>query len=355
MEYLDPHELGSGAKLWELSVRSLPRALPYLLFQNESGDQIPQNESTENLGRWAGDEIVVVGDLEDSERYHRALHHYTEISSEIRSEINSFLPYSLALGEPLSSQRRSQASTDSSPEDWFGLEPEEVEREIGIPDEASPGFEPIRDAQDNLEKGLATMYKREAPREAAFEVKKARVFLNNVVKDIDWRIRHTFDPSLWIIEGPIDPSGRPTHQFRKSVPLSQVSPGIHELIEPAKKYYIRAKKRTLIDDVDQLTDEERKSLTEGECPADLIKRQNDDDEMIFFRHSKHTREFDSFSKAKKHAEEIGETESEELESKDSGVELSRVRLVVKLEDIPEDHLRDLTYKEYLLKSDFNSN
>lgn len=92
-EYICPHHLGCGAKLWEICANDMPRVLPYLLQQSSGhGGGDPQNQPTDQLGRWAGDRIVVVGDYDHSELYQIAESVYDEISDEIRPEVNEFLP-----------------------------------------------------------------------------------------------------------------------------------------------------------------------------------------------------------------------------------------------------------------------
>lgn len=92
-EYILPHHLGCGAKLFEICANDLPRVLPYLLHQSSgNGGGDPRNQQTNHLGRWAEDRIVVVGEYDDSGLYQTAESVYTEISDEIRPEINEFLP-----------------------------------------------------------------------------------------------------------------------------------------------------------------------------------------------------------------------------------------------------------------------
>jgi hypothetical protein len=93
-EYLSPEDLGCGAKLWEICANDLPRVLPYLLQQSsELGEGDPQDQEVTHLGRWAGDSITVVGASDSSGLYQTAESEYTEISDEIRPEVNEFLPF----------------------------------------------------------------------------------------------------------------------------------------------------------------------------------------------------------------------------------------------------------------------
>jgi hypothetical protein len=92
-EYISPHQLGCGAKLWEICANDLPRVLPYLLHQSSgTGGGDPHNQETVHLGRWAGDRIVVVGDYDNSGLFQMAKSVYDEISDEVRPEVNEFLP-----------------------------------------------------------------------------------------------------------------------------------------------------------------------------------------------------------------------------------------------------------------------
>ena len=69
-EYISPHQVGCGAKLWEICANDLPRVTPYLLYQSSRhGGGDPFNQPTNHLGRWAGDRIVVIGNYDRSELY----------------------------------------------------------------------------------------------------------------------------------------------------------------------------------------------------------------------------------------------------------------------------------------------
>lgn len=104
-EYIDPHKVGSGAKLWEICASDLPRMLPYLLHQSSShGGGDPRNQPTEYLSRWAGDRLVLVGDYDDSGLYERAEDRFSEISEDVRPELNAFLPSQYHLKESIHGQ-----------------------------------------------------------------------------------------------------------------------------------------------------------------------------------------------------------------------------------------------------------
>ena len=91
-EYLHPHKMGSGLKLWEICASNMPRVLPYLLEKSTDGSVA--GDAGENLGRWAGDRIVVIGDYDDSELYDEVNESYIDISLMIRDEIDKFLEIS---------------------------------------------------------------------------------------------------------------------------------------------------------------------------------------------------------------------------------------------------------------------
>lgn len=69
-EFLDPHQLGCGLKLWE-QLANFPSTgtalIPLLACSNGRGGG-DLNGSNEVIGRWAGDRIAIVGDYgEDSD------------------------------------------------------------------------------------------------------------------------------------------------------------------------------------------------------------------------------------------------------------------------------------------------
>lgn len=107
-EFLHPHKLGSGLKLWEICASKAAGVLVYLLRQSNElgGGDVDDNVKFPNAGRWAGDSITVVGDYDKSRLYQRAMHPeefpkmneeipYKDISLIIRKEYEKFL------GEPL--------------------------------------------------------------------------------------------------------------------------------------------------------------------------------------------------------------------------------------------------------------
>lgn len=121
-EYVDPHCIGGGAKLWEICANNEAGILPYLLRQSSGrgGGDIKMNpeqykhtydscvkdESGKKLfvemfgdkptiyeyaGHWAGDRITVVGDYDDSKLYDIAESKYRNISHELKEEYNKFI------------------------------------------------------------------------------------------------------------------------------------------------------------------------------------------------------------------------------------------------------------------------
>ncbi len=129
-EIVDPWEIGGGAKLWEWCANHKAGIFPYLLRKSSGtggGDldgRTRQVEVTElpNLGsflraattregapcstggtyagRWAGDEIYLIGDYDESNLYEEATNHYRDISEELVEEYNRFIELSsLKLGE----------------------------------------------------------------------------------------------------------------------------------------------------------------------------------------------------------------------------------------------------------------
>lgn len=119
-EYLHPHRIGSGLKLWEICAGDLPRLLAYLLRQSTGrggGDpSVPYQQFADgdgdvdwdaleaaieerfpHCGRWAGDRIVIVGDYDESDEFgglYRAVQdsdEWTEIAPEVAEEFNRFI------------------------------------------------------------------------------------------------------------------------------------------------------------------------------------------------------------------------------------------------------------------------
>jgi len=100
-EYLHPHKMGSGLKLWEICASNMGRVLPFLLRQsNETGGGDIQKEY-KTAGRWAGNRITVVGDYDESGLFDKARNEFKDISNEVRKEFDDFIELKdLKLGKP---------------------------------------------------------------------------------------------------------------------------------------------------------------------------------------------------------------------------------------------------------------
>lgn len=93
LEFIHPHRVGSGLKLWEICANNVSRLLPFLLRQSSEdggGDYRGAHESA-YAGRWAGDRIVVIGDYDDSGLYDEVLTTYKEIGADMAEEFNAFI------------------------------------------------------------------------------------------------------------------------------------------------------------------------------------------------------------------------------------------------------------------------
>lgn len=95
-EYLSPHQMGTGAKLWEIAANCQQGILPYLLRQSDVKDGIgdlnpDRTQSYPNAGRWAGDRIVVVGDYDESGLYDKIDDkEWSEITPQAGEDYNAF-------------------------------------------------------------------------------------------------------------------------------------------------------------------------------------------------------------------------------------------------------------------------
>jgi hypothetical protein len=91
-EWIKPHDLGAGAKLWEFSANRMPMAALALLLRKSSesgGGDIEKDYKS--AGRWAGDRVVVVGDYDESKLYDIAQKKYKNITTQLRMDYNSFV------------------------------------------------------------------------------------------------------------------------------------------------------------------------------------------------------------------------------------------------------------------------
>lgn len=91
-EYIDPFKLGGGYKLWEW-MANFTIFLPFFLLRKstEGGGGDYHGRELKNLGRWAGDRVMLVGDYDESGLYDLAEKEFKEISDEIRMDFVQFL------------------------------------------------------------------------------------------------------------------------------------------------------------------------------------------------------------------------------------------------------------------------
>lgn len=101
-EFLHPHKLGMGMKLWELCANRGVGVLAYLLRKSDGlgGGDIDNFKDFPNAGRWAGDNIVIIGDYDSSKLFDEVRGEfeakneelpYVDISLEVREEYEKFL------------------------------------------------------------------------------------------------------------------------------------------------------------------------------------------------------------------------------------------------------------------------
>ncbi len=91
-EYVDPWQLGGGAKLWEWCVNREAGIFPYLLRRsNEGGGGDVEDLDPAYAGRWAGDECYLVGDYDESRLWDTAEREFREISTPLVAEYNRFV------------------------------------------------------------------------------------------------------------------------------------------------------------------------------------------------------------------------------------------------------------------------
>lgn len=91
-EYVTAWEIGGLAKLWEWCANPIAGIFPYLLRQSDNsggGDVDPSQ--TMYAGRWAGDEVYLVGDYDSSLLFQQATTQYTSIAEGLVQEYNRFI------------------------------------------------------------------------------------------------------------------------------------------------------------------------------------------------------------------------------------------------------------------------
>ena len=85
MEYIHPHDLKCGAKLLEIcNEKLIGGMLLFLLKQSKNFKYL-------NIGRWAEDKIIVIGDYDNKDRFWHITNKFTNISRDIINEYRLFL------------------------------------------------------------------------------------------------------------------------------------------------------------------------------------------------------------------------------------------------------------------------
>jgi hypothetical protein len=93
-EYFTAWELGGVAKLWEWCVNPQAGVLPYLLRKSDEsggGDVHIRVANPNYAGRWAGDEVYLVGDYDSSNLFDLATKEYSNIAKDLADEYNKFI------------------------------------------------------------------------------------------------------------------------------------------------------------------------------------------------------------------------------------------------------------------------
>lgn len=91
-QYVCPWCVGGIAKLWEWCSNQQSAIFPYLLRRSTGlgGGDIAGTETSPLAGSWAGDQVSLVGDYDDSGEFQRAFKEYTNISPQLAAEYNAF-------------------------------------------------------------------------------------------------------------------------------------------------------------------------------------------------------------------------------------------------------------------------
>lgn len=92
-EYFTAWELDGGAKLFEWCANAQAGVFPYLLRKSNEGGggDISNLHSADYAGRWAGDQVYLVGDYDESGLYEHAKRHFRTIAKELATEYNQFI------------------------------------------------------------------------------------------------------------------------------------------------------------------------------------------------------------------------------------------------------------------------
>lgn len=91
-EYVSAWNCGGGAKLWEWCADTTAGIFPYLLRKSSGrgGGDIRRNDAV-YAGRWAGDEIYLIGDYDEGDLYTRAEREFANIAPGLIEEYNEFI------------------------------------------------------------------------------------------------------------------------------------------------------------------------------------------------------------------------------------------------------------------------
>ena len=81
-EFLHPHKFGSGMKFQEFTndPMSLLTGMAHLLAQSSDG---VARDNPDITGRWIGDNVLIVGDYDESKLFDIAYDCYTDISDKV--------------------------------------------------------------------------------------------------------------------------------------------------------------------------------------------------------------------------------------------------------------------------------
>jgi hypothetical protein len=97
-EVISSWAIGGLAKLFEWCANKEAGIFPYLLRKStEGGGGDVDIENSQYAGRWAGDEIYLVGDYDESGLYEIASSEYKSIAEGLIKEYNEFIKNGLSL------------------------------------------------------------------------------------------------------------------------------------------------------------------------------------------------------------------------------------------------------------------
>ncbi|MCB0094121.1 MAG: hypothetical protein KDE46_00320 [Caldilineaceae bacterium] len=92
-EYFTAWEIGGTANLYEWCANPEAGVLAYLLRKSDEsgGGDIEMDHSIDFAGRWAGDEVYLIGDYDSSNLYQEAKNQYDNIAQPLVAEYNQFM------------------------------------------------------------------------------------------------------------------------------------------------------------------------------------------------------------------------------------------------------------------------